>query len=60
MGVLIKYIKDLNKLIVEIGDKIDNIQYQIDDVLHDIKIVNENVLSTYGLVGEIKDKNGTS
>ena len=41
----------------ELEKKIDNIQYQIEDVLCDINIVNENVLRTYGLLGEMKNKN---
>ena len=49
---------DLNNHISKLVEKkIDNIQYQIDDVLHDINVVNENVLSIYGMLGEIKDKN---
>ena len=47
----------LIKLIDKLEKRIDTLQYQTDDVLHDINIVNENVLNAYGLLGEIKDKN---
>ena len=52
-----KCITDLSKHIDELEKKIDNIQYQTDDVLCDIDIVNQNVLNTYGLLGEIKNEN---
>ena len=44
---------NLNKHIDELEKKIDTLQYQIDDVLCDINIVNENVLNTYGLLSRI-------
>ena len=47
----------LKKLIDKLEKKIDALQYQTDDVLHDINIVNENVLNAYGLLCEMKDKN---
>ena len=47
----------LRKLIDKLEKKIDTLQYQTDDVLHDINIVNENVRNTYGMLGEMKDKN---
>ena len=50
MNYIIKLIDKLEKMI-------DTLQYQTDDVLHDINIVNENVRNTYGLLGEMKDKN---
>lgn len=52
-----RYMNYLNKLIDKLEKKIDTLQYQTDDVLHDINIVNENVLNAYGLLGEMKDKN---
>ena len=55
--VVAKCMTDLNKLIDKLEKKIDTLQYQTDDVLHDINIVNENVLNAYGLLGEMKDKN---
>ena len=45
------------KLIDKLDKRIDTLQYQTDDVLHDINIVNENVRNVYGLLGEMKDKN---
>ena len=45
------------KLIDKLEKRIDTLQYKTDDVLHDINIVNENVRNTYGLLGEMKDKN---
>ena len=47
----------LIKLIDKLEKSIDTLQYKTDDVLHDINIVNENVRNTYGLLGEMKDKN---
>ena len=44
------YMNHLNKRIYELGTKIDALQYQTDDVLHDINIMNENVLNNYGLL----------
>ena len=50
MNYIIKLIDKLEKMI-------DTLQYQTDDVLHDINIVNENVRNVYGLLGRMKDKN---
>lgn len=47
----------LIKLIDKLEKRIDTLQYQTDDVLHDINIVNENVRNVYVLLGEMKDKN---
>ena len=55
--VFVKCMTNLNKHIDELEKRIDTLQYQTDDVLHDINIVNENVRNTYGLLGEMKDKN---
>ena len=55
--LLVIYMNYLNKLIDKLEKKIDTLQYQTDDVLHDINIVNENVRNVYGLLGEMKDKN---
>ena len=55
--ILWKSMIDLNNHISELERKIDNMQYQTDDVLHDINIVNQNVLNTYGLLSRIEDKN---
>ena len=55
--LLVIYMNYLNKLIDKLEKKIDTLQYQTDDVLHDINIVNENVRNVYGLLGRMKDKN---
>lgn len=48
---------DLNNHISELERMINNIQYQIDDVLCNINTVNENVLNNYKLLSKIEDKN---
>ena len=55
--LLVRYMNYLKKLIDKLEKKIDTLQYQTDDVLHDINIVNENVRNVYGLLGRMKDKN---
>ena len=55
--VFVKCMTNLNKHIDELEKKIDTLQYQTDDVLCNINIVNENVLNTYGLLNRIEDKN---
>ena len=57
IGIFMKYMTALNERIDELEKKIDNIQYQTEDVLCDINIVNRNVLNTYGLLGKMKDEN---
>ena len=51
------YMDYLNKRIDKLENKIGFLQWQIDDVLHDINIVNENVSNVYGLLDELTDKN---
>ena len=51
--LFVKCMTNLNKHIDELEKKIDTLQYQLDDVLCDINIVNENVLNTYGLLSRI-------
>lgn len=55
--VFVKCMTNLNKHIDELEKKINLLQYQIDDVLHDINIVNENVLKAYGLLSRIANEN---
>lgn len=55
--VFMKCITDLSKRIDELEKKIDYIQYQTEDVLCDINIINQNVLNTYGLLSEMKNEN---
>lgn len=54
--IFMKCMTELSKRIDELEKKIDNLQYQTDDVLHDINIVNKNVLSTSGMLAEMKDE----
>lgn len=51
-----KCMTNLNKHIDELEKKIYTLQYQIDDVLCDINIVNENMLNTYGSLSSMKDE----
>ena len=51
------YMDYLNKRIDKLENKIGFLQWQTDDVLHDINIVNKNVLSTSGMLGAMKDEN---
>ena len=55
--IFMKCMTEIGKFIDELEKKIDNLQYQTDDVLHDINIVNKNVLSTSGMLGAMKDEN---
>lgn len=55
--VFIKLVIDLDKRIAELERQISNIQYQTDNALNDIKIVNQNVCDTYGLLCRTKDEN---
>ena len=55
--VFIKLVLDLDKRIAKLERKIDVMQYFVDDVLHDIDIVNQNVLNNYGLLNQMKDEN---
>ena len=48
---------DFSDSIDELEKKIDNLQYQVEDVLCDINIVNENVFNTYGLLSRKKIRN---
>ena len=54
--ILWKCMTDLNKRITELEKTIYTLQYQIDDVLCDINIVNENMLNTYGSLSSMKDE----
>ena len=47
IGIFVKCMTNLNKHIDELEKKIDTLQYQTDDVLCNINIVNENVLNNY-------------
>ena len=55
--VFMKCITDLSKRIDKLEKKIDYLQYQTDDVLCDINIVNGDVLNTYGLLSRMEERN---
>ena len=55
--IFMKCMTEIGKCSDELEKKINNLQYQTDDVLHDINIVNKNVLSTSGMLGAMKDEN---
>ena len=55
--VFIKLVLDLDKRIAKLERKIDVMQYLVDEVLHDIDIVHQNVLNNCGLLNQMKDKN---
>lgn len=45
--LLVIYMNHLDKRIYELEKKIDTLQYQTDDVLHDIDVVNKNISNYY-------------
>lgn len=55
--VFMKCVTNISKRIDELEKNIYNIQYQTEDILCNINIVNQNVLNTYGLLVERKNKN---
>ena len=55
--VFIKLVLDLDKRIAKLERKIDVMQYLVDEVLHDIDIVNQNVCNNCGLLNQMKDEN---
>lgn len=55
--VFIKLVLDLDKRIAKLERKIDVTQYLVDEVLHDIDIVNQNVCNNCGLLSQMKDEN---
>ena len=55
--VFIKHMLDLDKRIAKLERQISNLQYQTDDVLNDISIMNQNVCDTYGLLCRMQDEN---
>ena len=57
INIFMKYVTALHERIDALEKKIDNIQYQTEDILCDIDIVNQNVLNTYGLLSEMKNEN---
>lgn len=57
MYVFMKCMIELCKRIDKLEKMVNTIKYQIDDVLDYINIVNQNMVNTYGLLKEMKDKN---
>lgn len=55
--VFIKVVLDLDKRIAKLERKIDVMQYLVDEVLHDIDVVNQNVCNNCGLLNQMKDEN---
>lgn len=55
--VVAKCMTDLNKRIDKLEPKIEILQYQTDDVLHDIDVVNRNVIHYYALLRRTEDNN---
>lgn len=52
--LLVVYGNHLDKRIDELVKKIDTLQYQTDDVLHDIDVVNKNIRNYYGLLRRVE------
>ena len=50
------YMNHLNKLIDKLEKKIDTLQYQTDDVLHDIDVVNKNIRNYYASLKKLEDE----
>ena len=50
------YMNYLNKRIDKLEPKIEILQYQIDDVLHDIDVVNRNVNQYYASLKRLEDE----
>ena len=54
--VFVVYMNYLNKRIDELGTKISTLQYQTDDVLHDIDVVNRNVIQYCASLKRLEDE----
>ena len=57
MYVFMKCMTELCKRIDKLEKKIDNLQYQTDDVLNHIDIVHHIVIDSYVLLSKMKDEN---
>ena len=55
--VFMKCMIELCKRIDKLEKRVNTIKYQIDDVLDYINTVNQNMVNTYGLLKEMKNKN---
>lgn len=54
--LFVVYMNHLNELIDKLETKIGTLQYQTDDVLHDIDVVNKNIRNYYGLLRRTEDE----
>ena len=54
--LLVIYMNYLNKLIDKLEKKIDTLQWQTDDVLHDIDVVNKNVIKYCASLKRLEDE----
>ena len=55
--LFVVYMNHLDKRIDKLEKKIDTLQYQTDDVLHDIDVVNRNVIQYYASLKRLEDEN---
>lgn len=54
--LLVVYMNYLNKCINKLKKKIDTLQWQADDILHDIDSVNKNIRNCYALLKKLEDE----
>lgn len=54
--LLVVYMNYLNKCINKLEKKIDTLQWQADDILHDIDSVNKNIRNCYALLKKLEDE----
>ena len=54
--LFVVYMNHLDKRIDKLDTKIDTLQYQTDDVLHDIDVVNRNVIKYYASLKRLEDE----
>ncbi len=54
--LFVVYMNHLDKRIDKLDTKIDTLQYQTDDVLHDIDVVNRNVIQYYASLKRLEDE----
>ena len=52
--LFVVYMNHLNELIDKLEAKIDTLQYQTDDVLHDIDVVNKNIRNYYAALRRVE------
>lgn len=54
--LLVVYMNYLNKCINKLEKKIDTLQWQADDILHDIDSVNKNIRNYYASLKKLEDE----